>query len=304
MKEFKEIYDDIYMQLNKIYETEIKQVNVELNEKKSKFMIKQILINLIIIVFGFMFFKSSVLMFIVQLILFVVIINIAIYSVRFNKEQKQLSFKFKNCIIQKLISKVFNEECVLNIEKGISETEYNGDIYGDMYNRYSSSDLVILKENKLMFSEVLVKHYTRNGKSSSTVTVFEGIAGQKVLNKDINCNISILSNRLFMNNRVKLDSAEFEKYFDIKCDDKILAVRFLTSDIMAIMVDLREKYNCRFEFSIVNEKMYFRISTYYNFFEVPNLKNGLNIEYFKKNTGMLLQIKKLTMLIDDVVKDI
>ena len=43
-------------------------------------------------------------------------------------------------------------------------------------------------------------------------------------------------------NKIKLDSPEFEKKFDVVCDDQILAVRLMTADVMAEMVDIREKY--------------------------------------------------------------
>ena len=306
MNDFKEVYDKIYPELINIYETDIKKENIKISLKRKKLLKKIIIIDVIIIIIILLLFcivKVNLFAFIFNILLVMIIISTLIYKFSFSKEKKQISDKFKNNIIKKLINSIYEEECILNIDNGIDENEYNSNIYGDNYNRYYSKDLVYLKENKIFFSEVLVQYRT-SGKHQTTTTIFDGIAGQKHLNKNINTNIIILSNRLFMENRVKLDSSEFEKYFDIKCEDKITAVRFLTADIMDMMITLKEKYGCNFELGIIGQVLYFRISTYRDFFEIPESHEGLNLDYLRKNVGILLQIKKLTTLIDDVVKEI
>ena len=304
MNDFKEVYDKIYPELKMLYDNEIEEMNKKVDVKKSKLLKIIAILDIIIIIALLVIIKINLIMITINITIFLVIFSFVIYSCSFFKEKREINKRFKNVVITKLIDNVYEEKCVLNMDRGITQKEYNASVYGDMYNRYYSKDLVYLKESKLFFSEVLVQYYSSNGKNSTTTTVFQGIAGQKQLSKEINCNISILSNRLFMDSRVKLDSSEFEKYFDIKSKDKILAMRFLTADIMQMMVALRERYDCRFELGIVRQVLYFRISTYNDFFETPNVKKGLDIEYLKKNTDILLQIKKLTTLINDVVKEI
>ena len=304
MNDFKEVYDKIYPELKVIYDNEIQVLNKKLSIKKNKFLKKIIIIDSIIILILGVIFKETILYYLLGIIVWMIIISGIVCKFKFFKDYKKITKHFKHIIIKKIIDNVYQEECVINVDKGITEKEYNPNIYGDMYNRFYSNDLVYLKENRLFFSELLVQYYSSSGKNSSTTTIFKGIAGQKILSKNINCKFSILSNRLFMDNRVKLDSSEFEKYFDIKSEDKILAMRFLTSDIMGMMVTLREKYDCKFELGIIDEILYFRILTCKNFFELPNLKKGLDIEYLKNNTDILFQIKKLTVLIDDIVKEI
>ena len=132
-------------------------------------------------------------------------------------------------------------------------------------------------------------------------TVFKGVAGVKELNSSVEKTFTVLTNKYFLNSKVKLDSNDFEKYFDVISVDKIYAVSFLTADIMEKIVNLYEKYNCRFEFALISKKMFFRIFSDFNFFELPNVKKGIDEEYFKKHCDILIQIKNITESIAKIV---
>ncbi len=50
--------------------------------------------------------------------------------------------------------------------------------------------------------------------------------------------------------------------------------------------------------------MYFHIRNNNNFFELPNIKKGVDEEYFKKNYDMLYLIKELTEKINEAIKEL
>jgi hypothetical protein len=57
-----------------------------------------------------------------------------------------------------------------------------------------------------------------------------------------------------------MDSVTFSKEFNVLASDKVLAMQLLTHDIMDKLLALANSLDkIRFEFRIVNDKMYFRI---------------------------------------------
>lgn len=59
---------------------------------------------------------------------------------------------------------------------------------------------------------------------------------------------------------VKMDNAEFEKYFDVKCEDKVLLMRILTANIMKKLMKLYKKHEMSFEINIIKDKIYIRFN--------------------------------------------
>ena len=139
--------------------------------------------------------------------------------------------------------------------------------YRDYFDRYSSEDMITAtitgndnKKTTIRFAEVHTERESRDKDGHTTyTTIFCGLAGMMNLNKDIGTKIYIRNNALFnslSNNRVKMDMTEFEKRFDVECEDKILAVRLLTSDVMTEMLDL---YN-KFKYSLYLQNSHFKLS--------------------------------------------
>lgn len=236
--------------------------------------------------------------------MFAIFINIIIYSMFFGNKQNEFSKVFKKEIISGLISNVFDENIEIEINKGITEEMYNVQVYKESYFQFLSKDLIEVNSNNLLFSEVCTRNVSNGDNDQRRKTIFMGIAGQKKLNKSLNVKFSVLRNILNIDNEVKLDSDEFEKLFNVECEDSVLAVRMLTADIMEMLVKLYTKYNMQFEFSIINSVMYFRIRSYKDFFEIPGLSSGLTKEWLYKNYEILNMIKNLTESINTVINDI
>lgn len=90
---------------------------------------------------------------------------------------------------------------------------------------------------------------------------FYGIFATLKLDKNINNSIKIIPDKALISTKRKLnlDSSEFEECFDVHADDRILAARILTSDVMEKLVDIYKKYNIGFDINLIDDRLYLRV---------------------------------------------
>ena len=113
-------------------------------------------------------------------------------------------------------------------------------------------------------ADINVSNRVGSGKNSYIEYVFNGIFAYTKCTKDIGTSVKVCKNKVKILNKkdiVAMDSAEFEKYFDIYSDNKILAMQILTSDIMTDLIDFHNKYNLDFEIVFKNDTIYVRFFT-------------------------------------------
>lgn len=131
--------------------------------------------------------------------------------------------------------------------------------YPDDYIEGFLDDEVFVKMGNLH-----IQKHTGSGKNSRTEELFNGIFAHMSCGKNIGTYIKISKNQLKMfgqRDRVEMDSQEFEKYFDIYSENKILTMQILTSDVMAILVDFYNKYDIDYEIVIKDNRIYIRFFT-------------------------------------------
>lgn len=178
---------------------------------------------------------------------------------------------FKEKIVGPIIENTFGA-AKYNPKAGLEQLEYRRAGYNEHFDRYRSEDLIIAPLNLqdgettfITFSEVHTERESEDSEGRTTyVTIFHGLAGSFLIPKATGTKIYIRNNGRVSNwnkNKVKMDMSEFEKLFDVESEDKILAMRILTSDVMAEMIDLYQKYKYRFEISILDDKVYMRLAT-------------------------------------------
>lgn len=127
----------------------------------------------------------------------------------------------------------------------------------------------------------------------------EGIFAYVDCDKDIGIDIKISINQFEISkqyNKVEMDSTEFEKCFDIYSENKILAMRLLTSDVMQTLVDFYNKYNIDYEIVIRYNRIYMRFFTG-SMFEPKLFGDSVN----KAHLGKCFCIFKF---IQDITKEI
>lgn len=243
--------------------------------------------------FGFNMFRSVFMLFplvVVDFIIFV-IVNLVM-----GKKQREYRKLYKNIIINKLIGNFYT-----NLEyfpgKEMPEYIYDEPKYNEYYNRYSSDDYFeaqINNNNSIQMAEVeTVKEETSrdsNGRTHTTrTTIFHGLFAKIDMEKSINNELRILLNgrMAFNKERLKMDSSEFEKYFDVQASNKIIGMQILTADVMQELIDFRNKTNMNYDVIINNNTLYLRFHCG-TMFEPRNIKRGaINKEELHKYFYML-----------------
>lgn len=220
---------------------------------------------------------------------------------------------FKEKIVGPMIENVF-EGAKYDSKAGISSHEYRKAGYRENYDRYWSDDLIIapLKVDNeiatsISFAEVHIEKESKDSDGDTTyVTVFHGLAGSFLIPKSTGKEIYIRANgrvSSWNKNKVKMDMSEFEKIFDVESDDPILAMRILTSDVMADMIDLYTKYKYRFEINILDDTVYMRLRTG-AMFEPNVFKSSMEYKTIEKYYLVLKALMTIAAKVYDTVAKI
>ena len=223
---------------------------------------------------------------------------------------KTYSEVFKEKVVGPIIENAFLE-AQYNAKSGISQLDYNRARYKEGFDRFHSEDLVIAPlriqdevKTFITFSEVHTERISTDSDGNTTYsTVFHGLAGSFLLPKSIGTSVYIRSNgriSRFNKNKVDMDMSEFEKLFDVECEDKILAMRILTADVMTEMVELYQKYKYKFEISIINDTVYMRLRTG-PVFEPSVFGNSMEYKQLEKYYLILRTITNISSQVYDTI---
>ena len=103
-----------------------------------------------------------------------------------------------------------------------------------------------------------------------TITKFNGLFAKIEIEKSIDSELRIMQDGKFAfdKNRLNMDSSEFEKYFDVKASNKILAMQILTADIMEELVEFENKTKMKYNIYLRFHSANLQISA-------EDLKNGV-----------------------------
>ena len=171
---------------------------------------------------------------------------------------------YKEIVIKKLVKLIntnltFNDNCDQRITSVFEEAGFNIDDYNDL--RAEDSIEGYIDENIMIHACDFSAEYKKDSKS---ITIFEGVFAYTKCTKNIESCIRIAPNALKLynsKNSIKLDSDEFEKYFEVYSDNKLITLQLLTSDIMAALMDFHLKYNLDFELVLKKDTIYMRFFT-------------------------------------------
>ena len=177
------------------------------------------------------------------------------------------------------------------------------------FNRFSADDYIegnLDTDITIKLVDIHLQNVTGSGRNRHTEEIFQGIFGLSKCNKNINTYIKVSKNKfkLFDNNaRLEMDSQEFEKYFDIYSEDKILAMRILTADTMEYLIKFYEKYKLEFEIVFRNDKIYLRFFTG-PMFEPKIFGNSMDKELLFVYYSILDFVLQVTKKINRTLQDI
>ena len=214
------------------------------------------------------------------------VILIICYKKGLSKKTKQYEKSFKENVIGMLVK----EYCET------LEYEPNGELpfYAYLNGEFENYDIIhyedlitgtLNKKYKIMMAEVNTEKESRDSDGDTTYTnVFHGLFAVIEFNKTINTNIKIRKNTktLFRKDeKLEMDSSEFEKNFDVYADNKIIAMQLLTSDTMQMLLDFKDESNLTPEITLRGNNLYIRFATG-NMFEPKIFKNSLDKYTLKK----------------------
>lgn len=194
---------------------------------------------------------------------------------KYNKEYQN---KYKKSVIKNFIQTMNSSLKYENIENAKLYQYYQDAQFQNIYyNNFKSNDYIsgYIDTAFIEISDVLLKKKTSEKEGD---TVYTCVFSYSKINKSIPKEIRIRNDRKskpIQENRVELDSDEFEKYFDVFCDSQILAMEVLTHDIMEDMIQMYNNCGVNFEVVIKENKIYIR-------YEVGDIFEG---RVFKKSTN-------------------
>ena len=104
------------------------------------------------------------------------------------------------------------------------------------------------------------------------ITKFHGLFAKIVMDKSINSELRIMKNgEILSKNRLKMDSSEFEKHFDVQATNQIIGMQLLTADVMEELIAFENKTNIEYDITIINNNLYLRFHCG-SMFEAENTK--------------------------------
>lgn len=190
-----------------------------------------------------------------------------------------------------------------------SEVYSKGDF--EYYDEFYSHDLIegtIDGKYDLEMAEVtsIVVHEYENSTTSQIEereeVKFHGIFAHSECAKNIISTMKIRSDKGKIGilskyeKKVELDSQEFEKYFDVYEDNKIVAMQILTAELMDKMIEFRKTTGIKFEITIDQYNIYIRFATG-QMFEPKLFKKTYDYKIFK-------EYYKIIELVLNIVREI
>ena len=307
MKSFNEVYDEVYKESFEDLET--------LRKKAKKRLFITLLVVGVFIVFIIVLlnkFNVGDIMYGGQAIFvttFCAAVFIIIITIICAASKTKYTPTFKEKVIGPFIKNT-DENLQYRPNEGISSIIYRmGEFEG--YDNYYTEDLITGKlDGKYSFQMAEVRteeESTDSDGDTHTYTVFHGLFGNVECAKNIETKFKVRSDKgvfgkMFKGKtKVEMDSQEFEKYFDVYGDNKIIVMQILTSEVMSTMIDFIQQSKIKYELTINKDQIYIRFHTG-GVFEPSLFKNSLDYNMLKKYYDIIDFVFKVTREINCVIE--
>ncbi len=251
------------------------------------------------------------------LILLLAVVALIFSSFGSEKDIREYKAEYKSRIISSLVkhlgpmlrysTTVNNEQLVLS--------EYEMANFGLLeHNMYECLDAIEGEINEEYIDMVELKlgnnMMTEEGKVRK-IDIFNGYFAMLPLGIDSKFKLKIsavgIKNRAeiyeYMTSKLKLDSKEFENNFVVETNDRMLATRILTSEVMTELFDYRDKLGITLDIAIKNNNIYFLVYTG-DMFEPDILEDSMNKNVLLKDYATLKLIVELMLKMAAIVRDV
>ena len=276
MKNFNDIYEKVY-----------KECNEELEILRKERRNKVIIVAVVVIIIGFViskFFYRYYRYYNTYIFLFSICI-VFIYASK-SKKGSRYNLIFKEKVIKTLV-KEYSSKLTFENNRGIAPITYSQAEF-ERFDKYESEDLIsgTLEGGYIInIGEVKTQRVTRDQDGDRTTeTLFHGLFANVKLDKILRASIKIRKNGITLfkgQEKLEMDSGEFERKFNVYTTDKIVAMQLLTADVMQMLLDFKERNNITPEITIKRNNLYIRFSTG-EVFEGTLMKSALDYSTLKK----------------------
>lgn len=205
-----------------------------------------------------------------------VVLLIPCSIINYTGKSEILCSTYKTQIISRLVETLI-ENGRYEPQTGISEQTFNQCRLFNTPDRYSSEDYISGKKGQtpFCFAEIHAeeKHTQTDSKGRTTTTwstLFKGFMFIADFNKDFSGQTVVFRNSIFnfiKSNRVKLESPEFEKLFDVYSTDQVEARYILSPAMMERIIALDKQFNGGILISFYNSSVVIAVSNSRNHFE-------------------------------------
>ena len=277
-------FDEIYEELQSTDNNELNDLWKEAKKEKDKANKISgticLIINIFAIILLFNLKSLFSLMFVLVPILIINLFVVIIVNIIFSKNTNNYNIRYKKIAINKLMNNFYdNLEYFPN--KEVPEYIYDKLKY-EYYDIYKSEDYMegqINNKYSIQMGEVLTQkeeeYKDSEGKThKTTITKFHGLFAKIDMDKSIKSELKIMQDgAFFLSKKLKMDSSEFEKHFDVKASNQIIGMQLLTADVMEELVDFENKTKMKFDIIIKDNELYLRFHSG-DMFEPENFKKG------------------------------
>lgn len=271
---------------NDIYEKIHKESKEELDKLKSKNTKDTIMLLLIISILVF------TLNFIDKLIMLITLFFGMIVFITFvAKHSHNFRALYKSKVIQILVNG-YSEKLHYYPLSTMTKAEYAASGFDYDFYKMTAEDQIngFLEDgSSIKMSEVTTIKREEYRNEDGTVETreyetFRGLYGYIRLKNPIFNLIRLKSNSIlerYTESRIELESAEFEKKYDLHATNKLEAMQIFTSDLIEKIIKLNYNERCGFELKIEGEMIYFRYRCG-EIFEPPTLSSGVDFNLLLK----------------------
>ena len=295
MKSFNEIYGKVYNESSKQLENA--------RQKVQKEIVTVVFVAMII---------GTFLSVLTQNIIFicVTLLMVCLY-VLISLKDRDYTKMFKDRVIKTFV-KEYSSTLDFLPDSGVSRTiYYEGEF--ENFDRYKTEDLIIGSfedGTKIKMGEVVTEREIRDEEGHTSYTkIFHGLFAEIEIDKYVPANIKIRRNiilsldmqyKLYMQNKLDMDSSEFEKNFNVYSEDKIITMQLLTADVMQMLIDFKNKTKLTPEITIKESSIYIRFPTG-PIFETKITKDSLDFDTLLKYYEIINFTLKLS---EGIIKNI
>ncbi|MBN2540527.1 MAG: DUF3137 domain-containing protein [Bacilli bacterium] len=250
----------------------------EINEKKAKYE-HQIILGYVIT--GIAFISYIPLGMAIGPVAFVLIafpfLGGAFYAGYYSKKIKKISNDFKKVYVTQEMKKIFPDSSYY-YDRGFSEDEVIASGLLFKRDRYHSEDMIrgMFENVSFRCSDVLQREVHSNGKTTTTVTVFQGRFYEFDFPKIFRNNLLLLQPMQFRPfskfHKIKMESIEFNSSLKVYAEDDHEAFYILTPQLMERLIQMDRKYFNKITFSFLNHRLYIAIDSRIDYFDIKPFK--------------------------------